>query len=67
MKKLKIGIEGNNKASVNTVHVSTSKLETKPNISSAHCTKLVFPGTIIQIVRVQAKKLKIRIEKRRHV
>ena len=46
-----IGIEKKN-VSISAVHVSKSKLETKPKISSTHCTKLVLPGTNIQIFRV---------------
>ena len=57
---LKIGTEKKSKAIISIVHVSISKLKTKPKISSAHCTKLGLPVTTIEIVRVQAKKFENR-------
>ena len=51
-KVLKIGIEKKNTASINTILVSTTKLDINPKISFVFFLKLVFPGTIIQIVRV---------------
>ena len=57
---LKIGIEKKSKEIISIVHVSTSKLKTKPKISFAHCTKLGLPITTIEIVRVQANNFENR-------
>ena len=51
-KVLKIGVEKKDTASINIVLVSTTKLDINPKISFVFFLKLVFPGTIIQIVRV---------------
>ena len=47
---LKIGIE--KKTNINTVLLSTIKLDTNSKISFVLCTKLGFSCTTIQIVRV---------------
>ena len=56
-KVLKIGIEKKNTASINTILVSTTKLDINQKISLVFYLKLGFPGTTIQIVRVPGNNI----------
>ena len=57
----KIGIEKENKVSINTVLVSTTRLDINLKISFVFYTQLGLPSTTIQIVRIQMNDFENRI------